>query len=299
MPQTLSMEPLSQMLKSIAYQKRTGVLRIERLGERSAERGEIYFEGGHPLRARAGQETGKAALRKISEWKQITCSFQGMSRPFPASPHASPPGKEQNTEESPLVRLLSASVPQTEKLARSPEPMRDQPRRGAGQPERSNEKNTQSLAARAPEGILSAKSKTPIPPARPNQPLILQGSRLEAYTPAQPARPSRAVQRWTTHLEPEIQTPALPPKPPVTPRLGPLPGEEVLPGRTAIFKARAMVTTTQALQRMERRERVVFILLDGRRTIEDIARLTHQTESDVEHLLMKLTRNGYTYYIRG
>lgn len=299
MPQTLSMEPLSQMLKSIAFQKRTGILRVERLGEKGGERGEIYFESGRPLRARAGQETGKAALRKISEWKQITCSFQGMSRPFPASPNSQSPAREQNTEEGPLVRLLPSSVPQTEKLARSPEAVSKQLQEEVHQPALSDEKHTQALASPRSAAPSPSKISASIPPARPNQPLILQGSRLEEYTPAQPARPSRAVQRWTTHLEPEVKAPDLPRKPPDTPRLGPLPGEETLPGRLAIFKARAMVTTTQAIQRMERRERIVFILLDGRRTIQDIARLTHQTEADVEHLLMKLTRNGYTQYIRG
>jgi DNA-binding IclR family transcriptional regulator len=50
---------------------------------------------------------------------------------------------------------------------------------------------------------------------------------------------------------------------------------------------------------MERRERIVFILLDGRRTIQDIARLTHQPESDVEEILVQLTQDRYTQYIQG
>ena len=60
-----------------------------------------------------------------------------------------------------------------------------------------------------------------------------------------------------------------------------------------------MIATAQAIQRMERRERIVFILLDGRRTIQDIARLTHQAEYDVEQILVYLTRTGYTQYVRG
>lgn len=60
-----------------------------------------------------------------------------------------------------------------------------------------------------------------------------------------------------------------------------------------------MIATTQVIQQMERRERIIFILLDGRRTIQDIARLTHQPEYDVEQTLVRLTRVGFTQYIRG
>jgi hypothetical protein len=50
---------------------------------------------------------------------------------------------------------------------------------------------------------------------------------------------------------------------------------------------------------MERRARIVFILLDGRRTIQDIARLTHQAEYEVEQILIDLTKRGYTHYLCG
>src|SRR5690348_8046602 len=86
MPQSISAEPLAQMVRSITLQKRTGVLRVEQLGGRGAERGEIYFENGSLLRARTEHETGKSALQRIGEWKQITCFFQSMSRPlYPAT----------------------------------------------------------------------------------------------------------------------------------------------------------------------------------------------------------------------
>lgn len=299
MPQILSMEPLAQMLRSIALQKRSGLLYVEQLGERNAERGEIYFENGRPVRAQSGQETGRAALQKISAWKQITCSFQGMSRPFPAitrslEPSGKPTEKrtptpgvpEEDRRTDALRRELALA--ETERLKR----VKLQPRGAQGS-------ETQVLRARETESMAIARRPLATVPLRPNQPLILHGEKLEEYIPEPPgrSRPSRHIERWTTHLTPPGQE--MPARPPATPRLGPLPGEEILPGRMAIFKARAMVTTAQAIQRMERRERIVFILLDGRRTIQDIARLTHQSESDVEQTLMHLTKRGFTQYIRG
>jgi hypothetical protein len=55
----------------------------------------------------------------------------------------------------------------------------------------------------------------------------------------------------------------------------------------------------KAIHQMERHARVVFILLDGKRTIQDIARLTHRAEHEVEQILVDLTQRGYTQYLCG
>lgn len=337
MPQTISTEPLAQMLRSIAFQKRSGMLYVEQLGGRNAERGVIYFENGRALRAKSGQETGKAAIQKISAWKQITCSFQGMSRPFPGITRDLKPSREQ-VEERSLVRRLPAEgrhhtdalhetqvLQDTEHLREvklepreaqrsGSQPLAEQEAQRSGTQRQLEQEAqrprtqtlleqemqrpaTQTLVEQETERVAVARRPILTSPVRPNQPLILHGERLEEYTPEPTTRPSRHIERWTTHLNPPA--PEMPARPPVTPRLGPLPGEEILPGRMAIFKARAMITTARAIQQMERRERIIFILLDGRRTIQDIARLTHQPESDVEQTLMNLTQRGYTQYVRG
>jgi hypothetical protein len=324
MPQTISTEPLAQMLRSIAFQKRSGMLYVEQLGGRNAERGVIYFENGRALRAKSGQETGRAAIQKISAWKQITCSFQGMSRPFSAITRDLKPSREQ-AEERPLARRSPAEGRHHTDALHNTQDLQDtdhlkevkiEPRKAqisgdqtlleqemkssatqALLEQEPRSPKTRALTEQETERVVVARRPILSAPVRSNQPLILHGERLEEYTPEPPARPSRHIERWTTHLNPPA--PEMPTRVPVTPRLGPLPGEEVLPGRMAIFKARAMITTAQAIQRMERRERIIFILLDGRRTIQDIARLTHQPESDVEQTLMSLTKRGYTQYIRG
>ena len=297
MPQIISAEPLAQMIRSITLQKRTGVLRVEQLGERSAERGEIYFENGTLMRARVGRETGKIAFQRIGEWKQITCFFQGMSRPYPALSAGT-----ASTGGEPVTRnIREHPANQTDRLARTSEPAEKvtEPRRPSLE---AGERMTHPLNPRRAEIALYANARSshlPVPFKAPDQPLVLHGTRLETYTPPQSASPSRSVQRWTTHLVSELETLPAPRKLPPEARLEATESANALPGRLAIFRARAAISAAQVIGRMERHARVVFILLDGRRTIQHIALLTHQTEAEVEQILVDLTQRGYTQYVSG
>ncbi len=53
------------------------------------------------------------------------------------------------------------------------------------------------------------------------------------------------------------------------------------------------------MKRLERRERIVFALLDGRRSVQHIARLTHLTELAVARILVQLFQQGYIEFIQG
>jgi hypothetical protein len=290
------------MLKSIALQKRTGLLHVEQLGERSTRQGEIYFENGRMLRAQTGKETGNAALQCIGEWKQITCSFQGISRPHPAITCVLTPEQGYKAEEKRLIPVSQTTkVPQTDTLTPWPESLSPSTgkERTIDMPADVAEVQTERLNTRQAGSTRGVPMHTPLPPTGTNRPLILRGTQLEEYRPRPQVKKPHTIQRWTTHIISETPPPTMPQRPPATPRLGLLPGEEARPGRGAIFKARALVATHYSIQRMERRERIVFILLDGRRTIQDIARLTHQPETDVEEILMHLTKGGFTQYIRG
>lgn len=70
-------------------------------------------------------------------------------------------------------------------------------------------------------------------------------------------------------------------------------------GIHAIFKARPAAITQDILGQMERRDRVVLILLDGRRTIEDVARLTHRDEIEIARILVRLLQWGYVEFLGG
>lgn len=53
------------------------------------------------------------------------------------------------------------------------------------------------------------------------------------------------------------------------------------------------------MKRLERRERIVFALLDGGRAIQDVARLTHQSDLAVARIIVRLYHQGYIEYIQG
>lgn len=294
MPQSISAEPLAQMVRSITLQKRTGVLRVEQLGGKGAEQGEIYFENGSLVRARTERKAGKAALLYISEWKQITCSFHNMNRRYPATtPLTTSPFQEAGVAHSQISAPSASERPAPRSEERDTEP------RGnvVLSPVMSGERHTHTLHPRLTESVLSANASSPMLAA--SQPLILHGTQLEVYEPVPPVSSPRAVQRWTTHLGTGTQLPAPSPAASPLPRPASTTSEEVRPGRMAVFKSRAQIPVAQAIQQMERRARIVFILLDGRRTIQDIARLTHQAEYEVEQILIDLTKRGYTHYLCG
>ena len=75
--------------------------------------------------------------------------------------------------------------------------------------------------------------------------------------------------------------------------------EATPPGRNAIFRARFSAATTSTMKRLERRERIVFALLDGRRSVQHIALLTHLSEMEVARILVQLFQQGYIEYIQG
>ncbi len=93
------------------------------------------------------------------------------------------------------------------------------------------------------------------------------------------------------------QVPATP-QPQAVP--APIAQDQVLyPGVDAIFRALPRVATAATMNRLERRERIIFALLDGRRTLRDVARLTHQTEVRVARILVQLLSYGYIECLRG
>ena len=65
----------------------------------------------------------------------------------------------------------------------------------------------------------------------------------------------------------------------------------------AIFRARTTAIPSEVLQKKDRGNRRVIILLDGRRTIQDITRLLHKSELEVAQVLVRLLKSGYIDYM--
>lgn len=55
--------------------------------------------------------------------------------------------------------------------------------------------------------------------------------------------------------------------------------------------------TPNFLGQMDRRDRVTLILLDGKRTIEDVARLTHRNELEITRILIRLLQRGLVEFL--
>ncbi len=65
----------------------------------------------------------------------------------------------------------------------------------------------------------------------------------------------------------------------------------------AVFQARPTAVTQHILSHMERRDRMVLILQDGKRSIQDVTRLIHRSEVEVAQILVRLLKYGYIDYM--
>ena len=72
------------------------------------------------------------------------------------------------------------------------------------------------------------------------------------------------------------------------------------PGASAIFRALPFASAKRIMMnQMQRRERLVYMLLDGRRTVAEVAHLLHLSEVQVAHIMVYLLKFGYIEYVWG
>lgn len=81
-----------------------------------------------------------------------------------------------------------------------------------------------------------------------------------------------------------------------SPQRGPEIEEMARSGKLAVFRIRSIANAYSILNQLERRERVVLLLLDGKRTIQDVAKLIHRSEIQVAHVLVRLLQQGYVEF---
>ena len=68
-------------------------------------------------------------------------------------------------------------------------------------------------------------------------------------------------------------------------------------GIHAIFRARPVAKTPRILNQIERRERAILLLMDGKRTLQDVARLTRRHELEIAWILVHLLERGYIEFL--
>lgn len=68
--------------------------------------------------------------------------------------------------------------------------------------------------------------------------------------------------------------------------------QEQAPGASLVFRVAPGVPTAMVAGQLPRWERWVFLMLDGRRTVADLARLTQRSEVDVASTLARFLQAG-------
>jgi hypothetical protein len=206
---------VTHVLRNIAHSRRTGLLRIEPVGAQKAEKGEIFFEGGHVVYTRAGRQAGETALLSIVGWNQAYYSFfEGTQSPRRKGGSSS--------RFLPTVKLLPATQREERQMAL------------AGLP-----------------AIVQVDSS------------VIQSARNTATSP-------HFLDASFSSIE-----------------------EAVNQGVHAVFHVRSAAATKQVMSQMERQDRLIFMLLDGKRTVRDLAQLIHRSELAVARILARLLNNGY------
>ena len=71
------------------------------------------------------------------------------------------------------------------------------------------------------------------------------------------------------------------------------------PGMSAIFRALPLAKQSSIINQLDRKDRLVFLLLDGRRTLYTIKHLVNRSDADVVQTLVRLLKQGYIEYIQG
>ena len=60
-----------------------------------------------------------------------------------------------------------------------------------------------------------------------------------------------------------------------------------------VFRVNPDLNVPALWGQLARRERWVLLLIDGKRSLADLARLTHRSEPDVAYTLVRLLESGY------
>jgi hypothetical protein len=68
---------------------------------------------------------------------------------------------------------------------------------------------------------------------------------------------------------------------------------ELLISASIVFQVNPDLNVSALWGQLARRERWVLLLIDGKRTLADLAHLTHRGESDVAYTLVRLLQLGY------
>ncbi len=271
----ISTERLMNVLQGIALKQRTGCLTVVREQEQTqgAEKGNIFFERGDTVCALTGQESGETALYRMLNWKHVAYNFIEGMRYIP----------ERKITGNLLLRASQASrTSQTLDILRLSSIKAAESRQTPpiGIPALPKITAEQMPVEMVETQLLPVLNLVEIPVPTPPEMALPGTTPVQSLTDSQrdTGKHEQATQcqreNGESHEYPIVQL-----------------------GVTSIFRALPCATTPLVLSRLERRERVVLLLLNGRRTLHDVVMLVHHSEVDVARTLVRLLKQGYIEYI--
>ncbi|MBX5451353.1 hypothetical protein [Thermogemmatispora sp.] len=248
---------LAEVLKQLRIYRPSGLLTVQRARGAPPEEVYITVERGQPTLVvwnRQQQEASEAVLAWLNSWGEIRFTFQSAE---------------------PLLQLPSPGQPELQEGA----PAGEGPRRPTWPP-----LSLQSGPLPAVGGRGSGRQTIPLQsqpggPTHPPGQARGQGSQQGPIQASSQGRPQNG--RLTPRFGDSLVLPAVKPVQP----LGPLPPETVVPSLTARGKEYAATA-------VPRYDRIVFLLINGRRTLGDLAQLTRRTPAEVYASLQRLQEQG-------
>ncbi len=151
-----------------------------------------------------------------------------------------------------------------------------------------------------PSGFTRLQQPRLAPPPQSTQGRTILPIEFEV-TRQTPAIGMPAIPKSLRHISIQVPPSAIPPaKPPKLPyAIMPQQRESnTQSGMGTIFRALSSAKKSSIINQMDRKDRIVFLLLDGRRTLATIKHLTNRSNTEVVQILVRLLKQGYIEYIQ-
>ena len=270
--QYVSTSRLANVIQLIALGHQSGILRVVRGHGASREMGQIQFVDGQPRAALLGQLTGSTAMNVLNNWGESYYMFdeseiseEGMREPVPTPAYGPAYGAWPSGDAGWAGRgtssQLSGGAPSAPASFPGTYPGSYQP----GYPSGAGSWPSQNTGA-----SLGQMPHTPTPPPASGG----ASGPLPGNVPSQPGMGSS----YPTGSHPSQ------PGGPATPG-----GVVAYPGQVPRRTTRSELTDPLPL---DRRERMVLLLVDGRRSVGDLSRLTRRSEPELLAVLGNLKMLG-------
>jgi hypothetical protein len=288
--QYLSTSRLANVIQLITLGRQTGILRVLRGHGPTREMGQIQFVDGQPTAALLGTLTGSAAMNVMTNWGESYYAFDDAM--------VAEVGHLETHEGVPLTPPPAGSSGVSSGSWPPANPGWGAPRSGAlgsagGAPSAS------SWPAYGYQSSVPPQSRPPAPSSTPSSPAPSMSPNPSAMPSIPPMPATPFVGRSPTGGLPGGLSGTPPGFGSSQPGMGssyppgPLPAMPgVAVGAPAAIPRRASRADLNEPLPLDRRERVILLLVDGRRSLEDLARLTRRSGEEVQAVLANLRMLG-------